>query len=193
MEPDSPDSDFSRRAFVTTVVGALGAAGVAAALPGTAAAAEPSIASEASTRVARIDTYLRATGVTGDSVARNYRDWIEVVEWSWGTLGTVAEPLAFSTRIGRYTAGLLSKAFTAEPITEVALRGAINLGEIVRLTLQNAVVAQGSAHSAAVDNDIWSITSYSKATFEVRTVDARRGELGPWTSMTWSITSGVVS
>lgn len=198
MEPDSPapqDSDFSRRAFVTTFVGALGAAGVAAALPGTAVAAESTSTRvvDATPRVSRVDSYLRAKGISGDSVARNYRDWIDVVSWSWGSLGTAAEPLAFTTRVGRYTAGLFGKAFAADPIAEVELRSAISLGEILRLTLQNAFVAQGSAHSTVPDTDVWSITSYSKAVFEARTVDTRRGELGPWTSMTWSIANGTVS
>ena len=200
MEPESPESDFSRRAFVTTFVGALGAAGVAAALPGTAAAAEPAApqASAASPRVSGIDTYLRASGVVGDSRSRNYRDWITVFGWSWGTISRTPEPLAFYTPVGRSTAGLFGKAFTAEPLKKVELRGATQAGEILRLTLTEAVIAQGSSRTSSTsgangaETDAWSIPSYAKVTFEVRAPDSR-GVLGPWSTMTWTVATGIVS
>lgn len=182
-------TEFSRRAFVTSVVGAMGAVGVAAAVPGaTAQAASPSTAPSAGAtpRLRGLDVFLRATGVNGDSLSAQYRGWIEVTSWSWGTLGVDSEPLTFTTRTGRHTATLMGKAFSVAPIDEVVLAAQVAQSgtEVLTLTLKNAIVAQVASESGArTPVETWSLPSYSRADLRMRPL--LRATPGPWESMTW--------
>lgn len=177
-------TEFSRRSFVTSVVGAMGAVGVAAALPGSPAQAASGLAP--APRLAGLDSFLRVTGVTGDSTNARYRDWIVVESWSWGTLGVDAEPFTFTTRTGRHTATLMGKAFAVSPIDEVALAVSTVQGgatEVLTLTLKKAVVAQASCAGGDRTLETWTIPSFSRADLRMRPLV--RNTPGPWESMTW--------
>jgi len=179
-------TEFSRRSFVTSVVGAMGAVGVAAALPGSPAQAASTSGSAPAPRLASLDSFLRATGVTGDSTNAGYRDWIVVESWSWGTLGVDAEPFTFTTRTGRHTATLLGKAFAGSPIDEVALAVTTAQGgtkDVLTLTLSKAIVAQASCAGGDRTLETWSIPSFSRADLRMRPLV--RNTPGPWESMTW--------
>jgi hypothetical protein len=175
-------TDFSRRTFVTSVVGAIGAVGAAQALPA-AAAVTP--------RVRNVEGYLLVAGVEGDSNAADYRNWIELTGWSWGTDGRDAAPFVFRTGNGRHTGALLAKAFAATPIATVTLKSVLTSGqggEFLTLTFKSAVIAQATSESGGQNTEeVWSIPSFGQADLRMRSKNAR-GQFGPWEAMTWPST-----
>lgn len=174
-------TEFSRRTFVTSVMGALGAVGVAAAVPTSALATETRAGTP-------YDAFLRATGVVGDSTDVNYREWIYVDSWSWGTLGKDADPLTLTTQPGRHSATLLGKAFTSSVIDEIGLvvrKVGAQSSEVITLTLKNAIVAQAMSETGSrATVETWSIPSYSKAELRMRSINSR-GQLGAWETAIW--------
>lgn len=183
-------SGVSRRTFVASVMGAIGAVGAASAMPASARADVL-----ASPRAGNVQYFLRATGVTGDATDRTYRDWIEILDWSWGTLGNAAEPLTFASRSGRHTVALYGRAFDGKLIDKVELVGRSTPagGELVKVTLTNAIVSQVSAESGQeYTTETWGFPSYATVKLETRYVNAR-GTLTAWESMTWNVATGVVS
>lgn len=193
MTDTDGSSGVSRRAFVASVMGAIGVAGVAASVP-TAALAAPGVAPAALLpRMPIGKFFLRATGVTGDALDRGYVGWIPVVSWSWGTIATTPDSLTFRTRQGRHSAALFGKAFSQDTVDKIELNGGGQAGELLRLTLSKAIIAQGSDSGASNnENEVWGVPSFGVIKLEVRSVNAR-GALTPWESMTWNISTGVVS
>lgn len=192
MTETESSSGVSRRTFVASVMGAIGAAGVVAAVPSTARAA-----TLVTPRAGGMEYFLRATGVTGSSLVSAYRDWVNVADLSWGTLGRAPEPLIFTARSARHTATLFGKAFDGRPIERVEVVGrSVTQGqasELVRITLTNAVVGQVSTESG--DDwpvETWTMPSYATAKLETRYANSQ-GVLSAWESMTWNVATGVVS
>ena len=183
-------SGVSRRTFVASVMGAIGAVGAASAMPSAARAD-----TLASPRAGHVDYFLRATGVAGDSTDRTYKDWVNVLDWSWGTLSNAPEPLTFASRSGRHTVALFGRAFDGKVIDKVELVGRSTTagGELVKVTLTNAIVSQVSAESGEeFATETWGFPSYATVKLETRYVNSR-GALTAWESMTWNVATGVVS
>lgn len=193
MTDTDGSSGVSRRAFVASVMGAIGAAGVAASVP-TAALAAPGVAPAALLpRMTVPKFFLRATGVTGNAIDRGYVGWIPVLSWSWGTIATAPDALIFRTRQGRHSAALFGKAFSQDTVDKIELNGGDQTGESVRLTLTKAIIAQGSDSGAGTnENEVWGVPSFAILKLEVRSVNAR-GAFTPWESMTWNVSTGVVN
>lgn len=185
MTDGESSSRVSRRTFVASVMGAIGAVGVATALPSEALADEPRAAQNAPA------FFLRASGITGDELAnRLYVGWIPVLSWSWDTVSTTAGPLTFKTRNGQQTAALLAKAFTRSTLATVELAGIVtpSTREVMRITLTNAIVTKAAVESSTTEMEAWSLSSYRTVKVEMRSGSTVNSE-----EFTWNTVTGLVA
>lgn len=186
-------SEFSRRSFVATALGAVGVAGLATALPESAQAA-------IAPRVLSGDNYLRLSGVTGDSAVRGYEGWIPLAKWDWGALSGQAQPFFLATATGKHSAAMLTKAIARTPFDKLEIAstssGAQSGIERVHITLTSAVITQASMDlaSAAADRveEEWLCPAFASVKFDYRPL-TNAGAPGPWQTVTWNINTGIVS
>jgi len=132
-----------------------------------------------------IKFYMQATGIPGDATAGDYRNWIDVLSYSWGgdnaggldplgdSLAPADAPLQVTCNVGKQTTGLLGKFHTRGSVNSVVLVGVDGRDEFIRITLSQAHVTQWEmAGSASSDSpaESWSF-SYRNSTVRLGSLE----------------------
>lgn len=143
-----------------------------------------------------IKFYMQATGIPGDATAGDYRNWIDVLSYSWGgdnagrptPSGEFLVPedvaLQVTCNVGKQTTGLLGKFHNRAAVNSVVLVGVDGRDEFIRITLTQARVMQWEmAGSASSDSpaESWSF-SYRSSTVRLGSLE----ESWTWQAVTES-------